>query len=181
ARAAGGVGSQWTARLAPDAARSTVASTGRANPCADRNSVAGGLRLGKGRPGMSTVTDQTTALDRAAALQQGTKRFSAFYERHAYLVYNLSLRITCDRAVAIESSRAAFLASVAAPDPDEGLVKTAVSQALAVAPHQPADPKGAGDADAEAMLRATAVLTPAERATLALTDVAGASTIKIGQ
>ena len=72
-----------------------------------------------------TMTPDLIAL-RELALQQGTKRFSAFYERHAYLVYNLSLRITCDRAVAIESARAAFLASVAAPDPDEGLVKTAV-------------------------------------------------------
>jgi hypothetical protein len=128
---------------------------------------------------VSAVEVATAVLDRSAGLQQGTRHFSALYERNAYLVYNLSLRIACDRAVAIESARGAFLSALAAQAPEEGLVDTAVRQALAVAGDRPAAPNGAGDAEAEAMLAATARLTPPERAALALTGLTDADAAAI--
>jgi hypothetical protein len=51
----------------------------------------------------------------------------------------------------------------------------ALSQALAVAADRPAKPNGAGDAEAEAMLAATASLPPSGRAALALTGLTDAS------
>jgi hypothetical protein len=124
---------------------------------------------------VSSEAGPTAVLDRPATLQQGTRQFSALYESNAYLVYNLTLRVACDRAVAIESARAAFLSALGTPAREEDLVEMAVGQALAVAPDRPTTPNGAGDAEAEAMLAATATLPPPARAALALTGLTDAS------
>ncbi|HEX2015805.1 MAG TPA: hypothetical protein VGN69_03845 [Solirubrobacteraceae bacterium] len=117
---------------------------------------------------------QATALDRSAALQQRSKQFSAAYEAHAYVVYNLALRICCDEAQALECAQQAFLSRVAADDLGEGLDVAAVAAALAVAAENPA-PSGAGDAEAQQMLAATARLSPPQRAALAVLGLTEAS------
>jgi chemotaxis protein histidine kinase CheA len=111
--------------------------------------------------------------DRSSALQQGTREFAGLYERHAYLVYNLALRITVDREGAIDAACAAFLASLSASDGDAELPRLTVRRALPTARQTPT-PEAAGDAEAQAMLRATAELPPPERAVLALVGLASA-------
>jgi hypothetical protein len=69
---------------------------------------------------------------------------------------------------------------MASQDPDKGLVKTAISQALTVAADHPAAPNGAGDAEAEAMLAATTTLPPPARAALALTGLTSATPSEVG-
>jgi hypothetical protein len=122
------------------------------------------------------MSETTAVLDRPATLQQGTRQFTTLYETNAYLVYNLALRTTCDRATAMAAARSSFLAGLANPGSDEGLVKTTVSQALAVAADRPATPNGAGDAEAEAMLAASVAIPAAGRAALALIGLGGAET-----
>lgn len=121
------------------------------------------------------------AQDRAASLQQGARAFAALYERNAYLVYNLTLRVTCDRRAAIVTASASFLAAGTNPEAERGLAKTATSQALALAADRVATPNGAGDAEAESMLAATATLSPPERAALALHGLAEATPEAIGE
>src|SRR5689334_21441290 len=115
--------------------------------------------------------------DRYSALQRGTREFAGVYERNAYLIYNLTLRVTVDRDAAIEAADAAFLACLDAPDPDADLPGVAVRRALPQARHQ-ATPEAAGEAEAQRMLSRTAELPPPERAVLALTGLAGADTAR---
>jgi hypothetical protein len=118
--------------------------------------------------------------DRSTALQQGTKEFAGVYERHAYLVYNLALRIAADRDAAIETACAAFLASLGSSDAEADLPRLTVRRGIALAKQTPT-PEAAGDADAQAMLRATAVLAPPERAALALIGVAKVDAAAVGR
>jgi hypothetical protein len=110
----------------------------------------------------------TEVLDRTATLQRATREFTELYERKAYVTYNLTLRITCDRARAVAAASSSFLNAATTPDGEAGLVKTATSQALALTATGRPEPNGAGDAEAQAMLEATAGLAPPERAALAL-------------
>jgi hypothetical protein len=110
----------------------------------------------------------TEVLDRTATLQRATREFTELYERKAYVTYNLTLRITCDRQRAIAATSSSFLTAATSPNGETGLVKTATSQALALTATGKPEPNGAGDAEAQAMLEATASLTPPDRAALAL-------------
>ena len=116
--------------------------------------------------------------DRSAALQQGTREFAGVYERNAYLVYNLALRTTVDRTAAMDAACAAFLACLASEDPDAVLVKLTVRRALPGARQKPTV-EAAGDAEAQAMLRATASLPAPERAALALVGLADADAAQV--
>jgi hypothetical protein len=93
------------------------------------------------------------------------------YERYAYLVYNLALRITCERPSAMAAAERAFLARVGEPESQDALVAGTVESALAAARLRPR-PGGAGAAEEEAMLALTAeLLDPRERALLALASL----------
>jgi hypothetical protein len=124
--------------------------------------------------GAATLTghqdhQKTSAADRSAQLQQATRAFARFYEQNAYLVYNLALRITCERDKATQAAGDAFLSQTG---PSAGSLPTAVvSRALALASQQPTA-NGAGDEESERMLAATATLAPPQRAILALVSLA---------
>lgn len=104
-----------------------------------------------------------------AILHERTRELTSRYERHAYLVYNLALRITCAEAPAALAAERAFLTAA----DDEALIGAAARAALEEAPGRPPC-DGAGDEQATALLRATAALPPVQRAALALTDLAEA-------
>jgi hypothetical protein len=111
--------------------------------------------------------------DVTAALQDATRDFAAFYENHAYVAYNVALRVTCERALAMAVAERAFLEQAAGPHDGDALTAAVVSYALAEARPRPR-PGGAGGADEEAMLEATArSLDARERAMLALTALTG--------
>src|SRR5260370_39191606 len=118
-------------------------------------------------------TDSTVVFDRGVLLQQATRRLTEFYERTAYLVYNLALRITCEQESAIVAVETAFLAQGEGGD-NQSLLVAVTSQALSVA-HDHPSPSGAGDQQSETMLQATAGLSPPQRAILALEGLAEAS------
>jgi hypothetical protein len=115
----------------------------------------------------------------AAELQERTHAFTRFYERHAYLVYNLTLRATCEEPRAKAATERAFLERAFADDSDDALVGAAVAAALGEAPRKP-QPVGGGSAESEALLAATATLQPAERTALALSALWGADAEKVG-
>lgn len=117
-------------------------------------------------------------VDRSTALQQGTREFAGVYERNAYLVYNLALRITTDRSAAIEAACSAFLGSLSSGDADAELPAITVRRALPLAREKP-DAEAAGDEDAQAMLRAGATLAAPQRAALALIGLSGADTARV--
>jgi DNA-directed RNA polymerase specialized sigma24 family protein len=116
--------------------------------------------------------------DRSTALQQGTREFAGVYERNAYLVYNLALRITADKRAAIDAAQSAFLASLNSADQDAELPKLTVQRALSNAKSKPT-PEAAGDSDARAMLRATAALPAPERAALALSELSKSAPVNV--
>ena len=119
-------------------------------------------------PGSNSVTEDPTA-----DLQEATRVFAGVYERHAYLVYNLALRITCEQASAMAAAELAFLSRVGQPESGDELTAAAITAALGSARTHPT-PGGAGAPDAEAMLAATAdALNAPERAVLAVTDLTG--------
>jgi len=111
-----------------------------------------------------------------ALLHERTRELTARYERHAYLVYNIALRTTCEEEPAALAAERAFLTAA----DDEALVGAAARAALEEAPAQPAC-DGAGDEQAAALLRATSALAPVERAALALTDLAEASAGEVAE
>lgn len=113
-----------------------------------------------------------TQADATASVQQRTGHQTAAYERHAYLVYNLALRVTCDRSAAAQAAERAFVTVLDRPDPDAEVIAVAVRTALEAAPQQP-KLDGAGDPASAHLLRATAVLPPVQRAALALEGLAG--------
>jgi hypothetical protein len=99
------------------------------------------------------------------------------YEREAYRIYNLALRITCDREAAARATETAFLRHVAARGVEaEGdgasLVEQTVGAARALAPRS----KGAtGLGKEDALLEAASSLGPPERAAIALISVGTSS------
>jgi len=107
----------------------------------------------------------------SAELQRATAAFAALYERQAYRVYNLALRITCDPRAALIAAREAFLLAHAHREGERAVVAAAVAAAVRAAPCAPR-PQGAGAGEAAALLRATAALTPTERAVLAVEQLA---------
>jgi hypothetical protein len=127
-----------------------------------------------GGGGTSSVSDA------AAELQRRVRELSKLYEQHAYLLYNLALRTTCEPESAVRAAERAFLQQALRDGGQQRLVAASVAVALTEASATP-DPHGAGDAGAEAMLAAAATLEPAERAALALRWLADADAHAVGQ
>jgi hypothetical protein len=127
--------------------------------------------------GQATVAE-VQAEDFSAQLQSRIRGFTAFYEQHAYLAYNVALRIACEPEAATRAVHRAFLAQL--DDRPGGLLPAAVAAALHEAPSRP-EPDGAGDAQAAALLAAAAALSPPERAALAMSDLAHAGPDGIGE
>lgn len=115
----------------------------------------------------------TTHDDLSALLQQGTREYTSLYERHAYRVYNLALRTACAREPALKAAEEAFLTQAGGAAAEGNLLHAAATFAMREA-DAGAPAEGAGGAEAEAMLRATARLPAPERAALALSHLAGA-------
>jgi hypothetical protein len=115
-----------------------------------------------------SVTDAPTqVLDRSAALQEHIRAFTALYEEAAYVVYNVALRVTCEREAAMQTAERAFLAQVDHENDQVRLIASTARVALSLAPDSP-DPHGAGDSACETLLAVNAQLPPLERAALAL-------------
>lgn len=104
----------------------------------------------------------------SARLQERIRAFTSFYEEHAYLAYNLALRIVCVPELAMSAVQAGFLAQL--QDRPAGLVAAVVDEALHEASSD-VDPSGAGDVEAQRLMSAIAALAPAERAAVALADL----------
>jgi hypothetical protein len=103
------------------------------------------------------------AITPAARLEQLTSQ----YERQAYVVWNVALRIGLTPERARDAARRAFLAQVTAGDE----ARTALDAArLAVEGAQPVDPRSIDDP----VLAASAGLAPVQRAALALPALADA-------
>lgn len=121
---------------------------------------------------MAAVTEAPmTAEEQAAA-------FTRLYEARAYLIYNVALRITCERKTAMSAAETAFLRQ-AEPGADEAaLLPATVSAALGHAARKP-KPNGVGEAELP-LLRAAATLAPPERAVLALAVMADVATDELG-
>jgi hypothetical protein len=114
----------------------------------------------------------------SAQLQERIRAFTSFYEQHAYLAYNLALRITCAPEPAAKAVQIAFLRQL--DDSPSGLVTGTVGAALREFVERP-EPGAAGDAQAQALLVAISTLAPAERAALAMADLAHAGADEIGE
>ena len=115
----------------------------------------------------------------AAELHDRTRAFMAFYERQAYLVYNLALRVAVTEPAARAAAERAFLALARRADAELQVAPVTVEAALAGAAARP-EPGDAGDAEALRLLRATAALEPRQRAALALHDLCGLEAPAIG-
>ena len=129
---------------------------------------------------MQGGADTLTVSDAAAELQRRVRELTGLYERHAYLIYNLALRTTCEREAAIQAAQRGFLDEAVRGGEEARLVAATIAVSLAEARGRP-DPHGAGDPEAEAMLAAVASLEPAERAALALHSLAGSGPREVGQ
>ena len=105
----------------------------------------------------------------SAQLQERVRGFTSFYEQHAYLAYNLALRVTGASQPAMHATQRGFLRELAGSE--DGLVASTVQAALEEARAEP-DPSEAGDAEAQRLLSAMAALAPAERAAVAVADLA---------
>jgi DNA-directed RNA polymerase specialized sigma24 family protein len=132
--------------------------------------------------GGGAVTEQTLpqgaeARDISAQLQERIRAFTAFYEQHAYLAYNLALRITCQPEPAVQAVQGAFLSQL--EDRPAGLLPATVAAALHEASRHP-EPGGAGEPEAQRLMAAMAELAPPERAALSLADLAHAGPDGIG-
>lgn len=126
----------------------------------------------------AVAVGEITAVDRTAALNRRTRDFSAMYERNAYVVYNVALRVCCEQQLAIDASKAAFLSRVAANEPEETLTAAVVSQSLAFA-GDATTPSGAADPQDARLLEATSKLAPPQRAALALSSLADAGVVEL--
>jgi len=114
----------------------------------------------------------------SATLQERVRAFTAFYEQHAYLAYNLALRITCEGDAAARAVQRAFLGQVESDPP--GLLPVTVRAAVEEAPVEP-DPSAAGDPESQALMAAAGRLSPAERGALAASELAEAGPEEIGE
>jgi hypothetical protein len=117
---------------------------------------------------MARVENGHAPVERSALLQERTKQFAAFYEENAYRAYNLALRITCEHDRAMRATERAFLGVATSESASAEICNAVVATALAEAKDTPSDVSGAGGPEAEALLEATAMLSPPERASLAL-------------
>lgn len=115
---------------------------------------------------------------RSSWIEQRADAFARFYEDHAYAVYNLSLRITCEEESASIASTRAFLSTGVDLD-REAVIATAVSCALAQARKKPQVPEPIEDASGE-LLDALAGLAPPERAAIALASIEGLKSQALG-
>lgn len=115
----------------------------------------------------------TAPVDISTLLQAESRALTALYERHAYLVYNIALRICCEPAPAAAAARRTFLEVAAAGHDERRVLPAVAAAALASSPGRPR-PAGAGDATATAMLALVARLPAQERAALALATLGGA-------
>src|SRR5436190_10875881 len=106
-----------------------------------------------------------------AELQQRTRWLQSLYERHAYLVYNLALCITCAPEPARAAAEQAFMGQL---DASEDELTTATARAALGNARGHRASGGAGGPDEDELLHAMATLTPSERAALALADLDGA-------
>jgi hypothetical protein len=129
-----------------------------------------------------TVKEVESALaqDLSAFLQKRTREFTALYEQQAYPVYNLALRITCEREQAMVAAERAFLSQAPANGSGPDLAAATVAMALSCAADDPSV-SGAGGPEAQEMLAAAAKLPPPERAALALAGIDGADPARIGK
>lgn len=114
----------------------------------------------------------------SASLQRRVRDFIAFYEQHAYLAYNLALRITCDAETASVAVQRAFLSQL--DESPSGLLAGTVQAAVAEASPRP-DTRAAGDAEARRLMDSAAELAPAERAALGLADLAQVGPDEVGK
>jgi hypothetical protein len=113
-----------------------------------------------------------------ASARRRAERLVKLYEREAYRIYNLALRITCERDAAARATETAFLRYVAETGGDEeskgaSLVEQTVGAARALAPRA----KGVERGEEDPLLEAASSLAPAERAAIALISV-GTSSVK---
>jgi hypothetical protein len=108
-----------------------------------------------------------------AGVEGGEERAGAFtrlYEARAYLVYNLALRIACERDVAFAAAESAFLRQAEVGATEDTLVAAVVTAATTQAKRKP-KLSGVGEPEQD-LLRASAALPAPERAALALTIMA---------
>ncbi|MGH2957847.1 MAG: RNA polymerase sigma factor [Solirubrobacterales bacterium] len=120
-------------------------------------------------------TGATSASKLPPKARRRAERLTELYEREAYRIYNLALRITCDRPAAERATESAFLRHVASnptgsEDEQGGLLPETVSAALTEAPRHPAK----ADAE-EPLIGATVALSPSQRAIIALISLDQAS------
>ncbi|HEX8084736.1 MAG TPA: hypothetical protein VF529_10640 [Solirubrobacteraceae bacterium] len=104
---------------------------------------------------------------------------TSLYERHAYLVYNLALRIAGERAAASRAAERTFAEIVDRRDPDAEIVGLAVSVALEEAPERPRAERD-GDPEDARLLLATGGMPAVQRAALALAQLCGLDARGVG-
>jgi hypothetical protein len=119
------------------------------------------------------------APDFSALLQKETRAVASAYEREAYLVYNLALTISCDRAAARRAAERGFLDAVARDVDDPAVVPMTIAAALAEAPKSP-DLPPAGDEHTGRVLAALSQLGSSERAVIAVQALCAADATAIG-
>jgi hypothetical protein len=132
-------------------------------------------------------TGNETRADRARtqSTEERAGAFTRLYEARAYVVYNLALRIACERDVALTAAESAFLRQAEAGASEDSLVAAVVAAATSQAGRKP-KPSGVGESEQD-LLRASAALPAPERAALALTIMADmpvaetAATLHVGE
>lgn len=120
----------------------------------------------------------TSKQDASSFLQQESRRFATLYERHAYVAYNLALRITCEPARAMAAAERAFLLQLGQDPSEARLILGVVNTAREEASEKP-KPGGAGDADAARLLASMATLPMPDRIVLGLMSVDHGATAMI--
>lgn len=109
-------------------------------------------------------------------MQQELEQLTRLYEQYAYRVYNLALRITCDRVAAGRAAERAFLAQMTAEEAAPAPIAAAVAMGLSEAPAEPEQPAAGPEAGVHS---AAGSLPPAERAALALSALEEAGPAEI--
>lgn len=115
--------------------------------------------------------------DVSSDLQARIREFTGFYEQHAYLAYNVALRITGEPGAAGQTVERAFLRQL--DSQPSGLLATLTDSALRESGCR-FDLAAAGDPQAQSLMTAFSSLAPVERATLALLDLAGIGADGVG-
>jgi hypothetical protein len=126
------------------------------------------------------TTTQERAMGAAPSIDAQVQEFTRLYEAHAYLIYNLALRTTCEAKGAFGPVERAFVGVAAAPEADlPWLVANVTGAAIGEAKRRPRA-SGVGEAELP-LLSAAATLPAPERAALALNVLADADTPLIGE